>query len=536
LRANYCQAGSIGFSNCVIDSAWSTGAGSFAASTITYAQVGGSASWGGGNNISTCILNDNGSFSGSSTFGVLDLEPSFAYTFGSGETQTIGNNLIANGSCTSLVTMRSSVSASTSRISKSGGNINLNGVLLQDMAAIGGASFVVTNGIDNGNNTGWTITAPASRTYYWVGNGGNWNDPSHWSTTSGGTGGSTGCVPTYVDDVIFDAGSFTASGQSVTVDIANAYCRNITWTGVTNAPAFTSSSASNNLSVYGSLSLAAGMTAPFSGTLKFESRNPSNTIRTNGVAIGGSIQLNGIGGGWTLLDSLSINGGFAHTKGTFNTNSWNVRCNSFASSSGTLDLGSSTISCTCLTNGNGSVFSIDSGVQFLSSQSSLVINNGNIYLGGFTYRRVSIVGSDRAQLYGSNHIVRLDCAPIQFGSLGLSSVDNQNIDSLYCQRNYTNNGPFGGFNSNSGDTILYAQVTGSLTLTSGNNFLGRGIVTGGLSGTNLRANYCQAGSIGFSNCVIDSAWSTGAGSFAASTITYAQVGGSASLGGGNNIS
>ena len=32
---------------------------------------------------------------------------------------------------------------------------------------------------------------------YWVGNGGNWSDTAHWSTTSGGSGGAS--VPTSTD-------------------------------------------------------------------------------------------------------------------------------------------------------------------------------------------------------------------------------------------------------------------------------------------------------------------------------------------------
>lgn len=46
--------------------------------------------------------------------------------------------------------------------------------------------------------------------YYWVGNSGNWTDPQHWSSTSGGNGGFG--VPGANDNVYFDANSFTASG------------------------------------------------------------------------------------------------------------------------------------------------------------------------------------------------------------------------------------------------------------------------------------------------------------------------------------
>lgn len=48
---------------------------------------------------------------------------------------------------------------------------------------------------------------------YWVGNGGNWGDTAHWSTVSGGAGG--GSIPNADADVVFDANSFTGTGQSI---------------------------------------------------------------------------------------------------------------------------------------------------------------------------------------------------------------------------------------------------------------------------------------------------------------------------------
>ena len=59
---------------------------------------------------------------------------------------------------------------------------------------------------------------------YWVGGTGNWSDTSHWSTSSGGSGGAS--VPTSSDAVFFDANSFSAAGQTVTVD-TDAFCLSI---------------------------------------------------------------------------------------------------------------------------------------------------------------------------------------------------------------------------------------------------------------------------------------------------------------------
>ena len=57
---------------------------------------------------------------------------------------------------------------------------------------------------------------------YWVGDGGNWNDPDHWSLISGGAGGAV--IPTAYDDAIINENSFTRDGQIVLLSDA-CYCK-----------------------------------------------------------------------------------------------------------------------------------------------------------------------------------------------------------------------------------------------------------------------------------------------------------------------
>jgi hypothetical protein len=86
--------------------------------------------------------------------------------------------------------------------------------------------------------------SPPESDYYWVGGSGNWTDATnHWATSSGGSTFHT-LVPSESDNVIFDANSFSGSGQTVTVNSLTAYCKNMTWTGATNNPTFT-----NNISL-----------------------------------------------------------------------------------------------------------------------------------------------------------------------------------------------------------------------------------------------------------------------------------------------
>ncbi|MCU0353457.1 MAG: hypothetical protein MUD08_06915, partial [Cytophagales bacterium] len=77
------------------------------------------------------------------------------------------------------------------------------------------------------------INTGQAQTRYWRGGTGSWNSAANWSTTSGGVGGAS--VPSATDAVVFDANSFTAAGQTVTVT-AGATCASMDWTGVTNTP------------------------------------------------------------------------------------------------------------------------------------------------------------------------------------------------------------------------------------------------------------------------------------------------------------
>lgn len=94
--------------------------------------------------------------------------------------------------------------------------------------------LVQVNGKDGGNNFGWNINTIASRDLYWIGNSGEWHNPLNWSLSSGGPSiGSTGCPPTINDNVYFDANSFNANNQVLTIDTnVDAYCNNMLWSGL----------------------------------------------------------------------------------------------------------------------------------------------------------------------------------------------------------------------------------------------------------------------------------------------------------------
>jgi len=45
------------------------------------------------------------------------------------------------------------------------------------------------------------------------------------------------CLPVSTNNVFFDANSgFTSGSQTVTINVPNAYCKNMNWTGAVNTP------------------------------------------------------------------------------------------------------------------------------------------------------------------------------------------------------------------------------------------------------------------------------------------------------------
>ena len=53
--------------------------------------------------------------------------------------------------------------------------------------------------------------------YYWIGGQGNWNDPTHWSLTSGGATASI--VPGASDNVFIDNNSGMVAGDTLTINV-----------------------------------------------------------------------------------------------------------------------------------------------------------------------------------------------------------------------------------------------------------------------------------------------------------------------------
>jgi hypothetical protein len=208
----------------------------------------------------------------------------------------------------------------------------------------GGPAITGTSLGDMGNNLNITFDAPV--TQYWIGDGGNWSDAAHWSTSSGGT--ANGRIPLPQDPVIADAASFTLAGQTITMNMSRAGAswnfsainRAINWT--TNNPA--------NVTIHGSVTMSSLMIrATGTGSIVLGGRG-SHTVTMAGSSFQGCTISCGTGT-YTLLDAFFLGANnLTLAAGTLNTNGMSVGALSFVatnvSNQKTLNMGSSVMTLT----------------------------------------------------------------------------------------------------------------------------------------------------------------------------------------------
>jgi hypothetical protein len=352
----------------------------------------------------------NFSISGNNIFDTLYCNnPGQIITLQSLTTQTIIDTLVVNGSCAGLTTLRSDATNWQATISKANGNVTSDYLLMENINATGGANFTANNSVIISNVTGWTIPIVPVQNLYWVGGTGFWSDPAHWSTTSGGAGGS--CLPTLYDNVYFDANSFSTTGQDVEIDVATAYCVDMDWTGALYHPLFTSN---NVLQLYGSLTLIDSMQIGYSNFV-FRSNSPE-TI-TTGKHVLGSVTLDGNGGSWSLQDTLRLQT-FYVSNGTFYSNSNYIQSFNTISVSDSAYFGASVIDFSTSWNMSPIAF-VDADSTIISSTYQGTFNGGN-----HIYHNVNFHGNN-ATIDGNNQFDKVLDSTSFFSIIG-----NNNFDTL----------------------------------------------------------------------------------------------------------
>lgn len=391
------------------------------------------------------------------TFDRILLSPNQSFFLNANTHQIINNDLVAIGTCAGRITILASGHANSASLAFPNGPVTVDFINLQNVNITQGGA-TATNSIDfNGLSTGWTLTPVTSSTYFWVGglNGGSdWGDPANWSTVSGTLTGNT-CLPSALDDVVFDAASFTAPGQQVRMNIAGARCRNMTWTGVTNNPAFVSvNSLGAGFACYGDLTYDANMTTDLRGAVQMVGTG-NHSIQMNGQKFSHNLIFNSPTGQWDLLDDVYIEGpggtpnlnqpGFLTLIcGRLNTNGVNVRANAINSHFDTpreLHLGSSHITLVGRDVGNGFEvwhFSNYTNLVFDCGTSTIEITDdlrtpalGIYTAGGMVFHNVIFSHpSATGTVHGSNTFNKLTF--LGNGNLGRRlSPSNNTIDSLF---------------------------------------------------------------------------------------------------------
>lgn len=110
---------------------------------------------------------------------------------------------------------------------------------------------------------------------YWVGGSGNWNDTSHWSVSSGGSGGAS--VPSDEDNVFIDENSGFEDGGEI--EISYGTCGDLI---CTSGHEYTIRGLGySNIDIGGSLELEPGITWEFLDIFL----SGEGTIKTNGVKL-----------------------------------------------------------------------------------------------------------------------------------------------------------------------------------------------------------------------------------------------------------
>ncbi|NQX93040.1 MAG: hypothetical protein HRT74_13120, partial [Flavobacteriales bacterium] len=165
------------------------------------------------------FTNESIGFKGGGYFNSVDISATQSgyIEFTSGADYYIDEIIGGQGTRNSSYSFRSDVEGEEATIHTSSGEVSLEYVEIRDVHATGGATFTINNAIDLGNNTGWNLIDLVPMTLYWVNNGGDWEDASHWSDTSGGLP-NVNIYPSKFDDAVFDENSMSMVAQTVVVN------------------------------------------------------------------------------------------------------------------------------------------------------------------------------------------------------------------------------------------------------------------------------------------------------------------------------
>jgi hypothetical protein len=235
-----------------------------------------------------------------------------------------------------------------------------------------------------------------------AGNTANWSSHNSWSATSGGA-----CTATEPDsglDANFDANSFTAASQILTVDV-NASTLNMDWTGALNIPTLTHT---NTLNIYGNTVFIAAMVMTDSAAA-IVLRGSGMTLTMNTLQMKATLYI-GIAASVadiTLVDALTMGTGreLAVSNGTLDSGNQTLTLNTISDAASTttktITLGTSTVNCSAWNfTGTGALTMTDAAYTINVSGTGAFSGNGA------SYRTVNLNGTAHT-VSGSNAFVNL---------------------------------------------------------------------------------------------------------------------------------
>lgn len=409
---------------------------------------------------------------------------------------TCTGTLALNGnSITNRLLVRSSVGGTSRTLTAA--TVSVSNADLSDMTGAGAGSWdlsAATGGSgDAQGNSGITFT-PA-QTNYWVGGTGSWSTLSHWANASGGSA-SSGRVPLPQDSVRVDGSSFTAGGQSLTLDMPRA-CADLDWTGVTNSPTWTWSV---SWSFYGSLTMSSGIgTITTGGFTLTASGRSTYTVTSAGKSIPGggtSFVVTAYGGTYTLADAASWVCGVVVNAGTFATAGFSLTVFSvvvnLTSDTKGLDFGTSSVSL----SGTGNIFNIATltGLTLSAASASIYYTNTTSSSRNFTGGGGQTYGSLNYLVTGATPGVLQLVDASTFGSINLAALRTLtlpagSVTSTGLLTATSSAGNLTALNSSTSGTAATLRLTGVSQPVPGLDYLSIKDITaqdvGGGSGTNV---------------------------------------------------
>jgi len=279
---------------------------------------------------------------------------------------------------------------------------------------------------------------PADSTRYWVGGTGNWSNTARWSTGSGGASGAS--VPRSHDDVVFDslsnATAYTATVNAViggvrmkSLTIAGPASGNVTLAGVATIDG-----------IHGNVTLpATGLTRTYTGAITLSGSTSGLTLTTNGVVLGSSITVDGVGCEWTLGSALN-NGtsSVTVTNGSFDCATYNLTLGSLLSTgqhARTIAFGSGTIAAATnincgVTENTAANLTVTAGTAQINLSNQVPTFSGN----GKTFYNVAFTDTSAGTvtLNGANSFNNLSFTGITSAGLKIISVTaNQTITGTF---------------------------------------------------------------------------------------------------------